>query len=108
TASLYGVSTFEEILGSETGFSSVSLTQSASASPVMIGIATPLPGMLICREACMMTDSPTAFAQISCEISRGRRSETPAEVRFRSIPAIVITSQKNRSAELGVKELLEL
>src|SRR5699024_12644073 len=46
TASLYGVSTFEEGVGAETGFSSVSLTQSASASPVMIGIATPLLGML--------------------------------------------------------------
>src|SRR5699024_10368870 len=89
TASLYGVMLFEPTAASETGFSSVSATQSASASPVIIGIVRPPPGSETPREACMMRDSLTALAQISDEISFGRRSETPLEVRLRSIPAII-------------------
>src|SRR5699024_12362370 len=72
----------------EPGCSSVSLTPSAPAPPVLIGIVRPPPGSETPREADMMIDSLTALAQISDEISFGRRSETPLEVRLRSIPAI--------------------
>src|SRR5699024_7027767 len=89
TASLYGVMLLEPTAASETGFSSVSLTQSASASPVIIGIVMPPPGSEIPREACMMRDSFTAFAQISEEISLGRRLAAPADVWLRSMPAII-------------------
>src|SRR5699024_7268987 len=88
TASLYGVIDLDETVASETCFSSVSLTQSASASPVIIGMVSPPPGSETPREADMMIDSLTALAQISDEISFGRRSETQLEVRLRSIQAI--------------------
>ena len=86
TAAVYGVISFEPKVGRETGFSSVSETQSASGSPVMMSTETPEPGRSTRWASCMAADVYSAADQISADCSGVRMM--PDVVRFTSIPAI--------------------
>ena len=68
-------------------------------------MVTPGPGTLIWRASCMTADASWVLAQISVEISLGRRSAAPAVVRFRSIPAM-LASLKSEFVGEELGELL--
>ena len=72
TASLYGTSVFFWKVEVETGLAAVSFTQSATGSPVMALMLTPVPGMRSWRAARMKNDSSMVAPQTSWETSCGR------------------------------------
>ena len=87
TASLYGRMLFLLKEWVATGFASVSETQSAAGSPVMVWMSMPGPGIAMRRASCMKADSSSTLPQISELTSAG--SSTLEVPRLMSIAVIV-------------------
>src|SRR6478752_1831928 len=87
TAMVYGVMLLLETVPRETGFTSVSRTQFAVGSPVIIGMVGPGPGRAMVLAACITADASVTDDQISLEMEGG--SETPVVPRRMSTCAMV-------------------